>query len=456
LKRLFGTDGIRGTAGKAPLDVATIEKVAAALTRLLREDGGLTHVLIGRDTRESGLWIESALARGVAAEGGEAAVAGVVTTAGVAFLTREGGYGAGIMISASHNPFDDNGIKIFSRDGFKLPDDQEARIESLVLDEAAPGSAPPAAAPGRAREDRLASSSAEILEPYLLLLTTAAEGASLEGMRVVLDCANGAACGTAAEAFRRLGAEVHTLSDAPDGRNINEGCGSLHPEALCREVVAFGADAGFAFDGDADRCIGADETGRVCDGDFFMYRAALAYKEAGRLEANTVVGTVMSNLWLERALTSHGIELLRAKVGDKYVLEEMVRTGARIGGEQSGHVIFRDFATTGDGILTAVILASMLKRSGVKLSAWRSEVKPCPQVLLNVRVSSRPRFEEHPAIRAASERTIERLGSSGRLLLRYSGTEPLARVMIEGEDGTLIESLAQELAGVIEQEIGER
>jgi len=426
-----------------------VERVACALATTLREDSGLPHVLLGRDTRESGAWIEDALARGIRAGGGEAAAAGVVTTAGVAFLTRAGGYGAGVMISASHNPYDDNGIKIFSRDGFKLPDDNEARIEALVLDGGLPGSGRETASRPRVRGAAL-----EILEPYLLLLTTASGGTSLSGMRVVLDCANGAACGTAPEVFRRLGAEVHALSEAPDGRNINEGCGSLHPEAMCRAVVARGADFGFAFDGDADRCIGSDDKGQVCDGDFIMYRSALALASAGALEAGTVVGTVMSNLWLELALGSHGIKLLRAPVGDKYVLEEMIRTGARLGGEQSGHVIFRDHATTGDGILTAVMMASIVKRAGVPLSVWRSEVRPCPQILLNVRVSSRPRLEEHPAISAASERVRERLGPGGRLLLRYSGTEPLARVMIEGEDGVLVERLARELASLIEREIG--
>jgi phosphoglucosamine mutase len=455
LKRFFGTDGIRGAAGEPPLDAETISKIGTALTSTLRRGDAAPRIFIGRDTRESGEWIESTLARSITGAGGVVAAAGIVTTAGVAFLTRTGGYDAGVMISASHNPFHDNGIKIFSADGFKLPDTLESRLEDLILSDSPSGetdfSSEGAAGKIGSTEERTG-----LQAPYIKQLVDAAGSDGLSGMKVVLDCANGAASESAPQVFGQLDARVEVLAATPDGRNINEACGSLHPESLSRKVVEWGAHVGFAFDGDADRCIAVDDKGNICDGDFIMYRAALAMKQEGSLGPDIVVGTVMSNLWLEKSLYANGIKLLRAPVGDKYVLEEMTRTKARIGGEQSGHVIFRENATTGDGILTAVMLAKILKRSGAKLSAWKSEIKPCPQILLNVRIASRPKFESHPEISRASNRVREKLGASGRLLLRYSGTEPLARVMIEGDDGVLIEELAGELAGVIQNEIGER
>jgi phosphoglucosamine mutase len=459
MKRLFGTDGIRGTAGVFPLDEGTVAKVGSALTETLRARSREPRVLIGRDTRESGAWIEETLARSIEAAGGEPAAAGIVTTAGVAFITHSAGFDAGVMISASHNPFNDNGIKVFSRDGFKLPDAEEERIEEIVLAEGG-ASFPDMSAPETEGPESVGARglrSAETLAgAYQSHLIAAAAGARLDGMKIVLDCANGASYRIAPAAFTALGARVHAIADTPDGTNINSGCGSLYPEAICRTVLEQGADIGCAFDGDADRCILSDEAGRVCDGDFIMYRAALALHSEGKLSGDIVVGTVMSNLWLERALRLTGIKLVRAPVGDKYVLEEMIRTGARLGGEQSGHVIFRDHATTGDGVLTAILVAAALRRSGARLSAWRSAVKPCPQILLNVRVSARPELEAHPVIGPAARSVRARLGEAGRLLLRYSGTEPLARVMIEGEDGDQVTLLAREMAGVIEREIGER
>ena len=450
MKRLFGTDGIRGRAGQTPLDHDTVARVGFALVRDLAGEWAAASpsFLIGRDTRESGAWIEAALTGGIAAAGGRAVTVGVLPTAAVAFLAKKGGFDAGIMISASHNPWHDNGIKVFSRDGYKLPDTDEARIESMVLDTE---SGLPAMLPD-ARPDF----SPGLVESYRDHLLGAAEGTRLEGLRIVLDCAHGAASEVAPAVFRALGAEVRALSAAPDGRNINDGCGSLHPEALRQAVVATGGQMGFAFDGDADRCLLVDETGALCDGDFIMYRAAMMLRESGALGPEMVVGTVMSNLWLERALAERGVSLLRTPVGDKYVLEEMLRHGARIGGEQSGHVIFIDHATTGDGLLTAVMMARAIARSGARLSSWRAEVRPCPQVLLNVRVSSRPDFESHPVIGPAVGRARRELGSDGRILLRYSGTEPLARVMVEAVDAGLTESLAREIAGIIEAEIGER
>jgi len=449
LKRLFGTDGIRGRAGQPPLDEETLALLAAALPGLVARGGLSPRILIGRDTRESGEWIERTLARALAGAGGRPVAAGILPTAAVAWLARDGGFDAGIMISASHNPWEDNGIKVFSRDGYKLPDSVEERLESIVLDGEPGGPTPRDAAPAGAMAAK------DLVAGYREHLLTAARGSRLDGVRVELDCANGASSRVAPEVFRSLGAEVHALSAEPDGRNINEDCGSLHPERLCRAVVETKASFGFAFDGDADRCLMADDRGDLCDGDFIMYRSALMLREAGRLGPDLVVGTVMSNLWLERSLRAAGIELLRTPVGDKYVLEEMLRRGARVGGEQSGHVIFIDHATTGDGILTAVLMATAARRSGVEASEWRSEVSPCPQVLLNVRVRARPDLETHPVIGPAAARARERLGSDGRILLRYSGTEPLARVMVEAVDAGLTESLARELAGLIEREIGE-
>lgn len=446
MKRLFGTDGIRGRAGEPPLDRATVGRVGAALARFMARGEGSPSFLVGMDTRESGAWIEEVLASGIAAAGGRAVTVGVLPTAGVAYLTKEGGFDAGIMISASHNPYHDNGIKVFSHTGYKLPDEHEAQIEGAILDGGAlPASGGPP--PGR---------SPELVARYRDHLVEAAGGTRLDGLSVVLDCAHGAASSVAPEVFRALGAEVHTLSVEPDGRNINQDCGSLHPEALCTAVVERKARMGFAFDGDADRCLVVDDTGALCDGDFIMYRSAVMLKESGRLGPDMVVGTVMSNLWLERSLAGRGIELVRTPVGDKYVLEEMLRRGARVGGEQSGHVIFIEHATTGDGLLTAVMMAAAAVRSGAALSSWRSEVRPCPQMLVNVRVASRPDLEAHPVIGPAVEAARQRLGSDGRILLRYSGTEPLARVMVEAVDGGLTESLARKVAGVIEEQIGER
>jgi len=457
VKRLFGTDGIRGTAGVFPLDEPTIGRVGEALARILLGRSKRPRVLIGRDTRESGAWIEESLARSVLDAGGEPVAAGVIPTAAVAYITASSGFDAGIMISASHNPFNDNGIKIFSRDGFKLADREEARIEAAVIEgETEPFPPDPAAGGGvRSRAGGLRVEEG-VADSYRDHVIAVAGGVRLAGMTVVLDCANGASYRTAPEVFRALGARVHAISDTPDGTNINSGCGSLSPEALCREVLERQADLGFAFDGDADRCILSDERGAVCDGDFVLWRSALALRAEGRLPGDTVVGTVMSNLWLERALSGKGIRLLRAPVGDKYVLEEMVRSGARLGGEQSGHVIFMDHATTGDGIITAVMMAAIVRRASVRLSEWRSQVRPCPQVLMNVRVGSRPDLGSHPVIGPAAESVRRQLGVAGRLLLRYSGTEPLVRVMIEGEDPEVVARLARGLAGVIESEIGER
>ncbi|HET9481530.1 MAG TPA: phosphoglucosamine mutase [Candidatus Polarisedimenticolia bacterium] len=454
MKRLFGTDGIRGTAGVFPLDPPTVTRVGAALARTLarKQPGpGAPRILVGRDTRESGDWIERAIVSGARRAGAECLATGVIPTPGVAYLARREGFAAGVMISASHNPFRDNGIKVFSSSGYKLPDDEEAVIESMVLD---PGSrlpdpeyAPPPAP----------TAPAGMVEHYTEFLRESVEpGTSFAGLRLVLDCANGASSEIAPRIFRALGAAVDTLFSNPDGRNINSGCGSLHPGGLGAAVVKKHADLGIAFDGDADRALFVAPDGRVADGDVLIYQAAAWLKSKGRLPEDVVVTTVMSNLWLEQGLADLGIRMLRAQVGDKYVLEEMLRTGAVLGGEQSGHIIFTDRATTGDGILTALRLVEVLRARGESVSDWIARVKAFPQVLLNIRVSSRPDLESHPVIGAEAARVRRLLGASGRLVLRYSGTEPLARVMIEAADRGQVDVLSRGLADVIQSEIGER
>lgn len=452
MKRLFGTDGIRGAAGAFPLDAATVTRVGAALAMILSAEGRwgtCPRILIGRDTRESGDWIERALASGLRRGGADPVATGVIPTPGVAYLAREAGFAAGAMISASHNPYRDNGIKLFSSDGYKLPDAQEAEVEAVVLDQGhrlpEPEYSPPAAP----------DAPADLVERYRSFLRGSVErGASFAGLRIVLDCANGASSEIAPQIFRDLGAEVEAVFSSPDGRNINSGCGSLHPEGLAGRVTERRADLGIAFDGDADRCLFVSSSGRVADGDLLIFQAAAHLKKRGRLPGDLVVATVMSNLWLEKGLEAIGVKLLRAQVGDKYVLEEMLRTGAALGGEQSGHIIFTDRATTGDGILTALRLVGVMKSRGETIDVWLQRVRAYPQVLLNVRVSRRPDLESHPVIGAEAARVRSELGDSGRLVLRYSGTEPLARVMIEATDRQQVETLARRLAGVIKDEIG--
>ena len=460
MKRLFGTDGIRGVAGEFPLDAGTVERIGRALAVSLAAAAGRPpRVVLGRDTRESGPPIEEAFVRGVAAEGGRADRAGILTTPAIACVARLLGYDAGVVISASHNPYRDNGIKIFSGHGQKLPDRLEAAIERRVLDgedaagdelpmeawrpASGGGAGPPAARPEDLRR-RYDAWLGEAVGAH----------ASLRGVRIVLDCANGAASSLAPEVFGRLGAEVTALSASPDGRNINEDCGALHPQRLAAEVVRLGARLGLAFDGDADRCVAVDASGRVLDGDYILYLLARDLNGAGRLEGGLVVGTVMSNLWLERALHAEGIRLLRAQVGDKYVLEEMQRGGIALGGEQSGHVIFLDRATAGDGILTGLLFADLVRRTGIDLAAWAATINPCPQVLLNVPVRSRPALESHPRIGPAIREEELRLAGRGRLLVRYSGTEPKARIMVEGESRSAVEECASRLKILIQEEIG--
>jgi len=451
VKRLFGTDGIRGAAGEFPLDDATVARLGRALPHVLKARDGLgLRVVIGRDTRESSPAIEAALKRGIEEAGGHADCGGVLSTPAVACVARELDYDAGIVVSASHNPYYDNGIKIFSGAGFKLPDTVEMQIEAEVLEGTASADVPESAGVGRGGD-------LDIAHRYLdYLRETVASGTSFADWTIVLDCANGAVSELGPELFASLGARVVTLNAAPDGRNINQGCGTLHPEALAAEVVRRGARLGLAFDGDADRCLLVDGRGKVLDGDYIVYLAAIDLKRSGRLAGDTVVGTVMTNLWLEHALGAEGIRTVRAPVGDKYVLEEMQAGGFVLGGEQSGHIIFLERATTGDGLLTGLQIVDLLARTGIDLAAWSASVQPCPQILINVPVRERPTLESHPRIGPAIRDEEQRLGRSGRLVVRYSGTEPKARIMVEAESRQTMEECAERLRHLIEQEIGRK
>ncbi|MCM3877382.1 MAG: phosphoglucosamine mutase [Thermoanaerobaculia bacterium] len=436
MRALFGTDGIRGEAGVPPLDAATVSKVGAALATSLGRQG--VSVLVGCDTRESSGSIVAALAGGIVAQGGAVRFAGVVPTPAVAWLTRELGADAGVVVSASHNPWTDNGVKIFSADGRKLPDEVELEIERHI-EEAKPAPMSPAAVEpdlGHAYVTHLAGSLPQ----------------RLDGLRVVVDAAHGAAFEVAPAAFRAAGADVVARNVSPDGRNINEGCGALHPEGMARAVVETAAALGIALDGDADRIIVADDKGTLLDGDDVLYLWTLELEREGR-KPEAVVGTVMSNWGLEKALKDRGVRLIRAAVGDRYVVEEMEKTGTLLGGEQSGHLVRADLTTTGDGTLTGLHLAALLAASGKALSAQPRFVHT-PQVLMNVRVRKRVPFDEIPGFAGARRAAEERMSGHGRILLRYSGTEALARVMVEGADAALVDAVASDLAAQIRARLG--
>lgn len=446
---------MRGEAGVFPLDAATVRTVGRSLARRLGERLGRTPRLVtGRDTRESGAWIESAFASGARESGARVEAAGVITTPGVAYLARRLPADAGIVFSASHNPYRDNGIKIFTPVGRKLDDATERLIESDIY----------AAREVNAKTDEDVAevieddgrSAAALRSLYLeYLCGEVGAGLSLEGLTVVVDCANGAASELAPALLSRLGARVVAINDSPDGRNINLDCGSLHTEHLCRRVVEERAHLGVAFDGDADRSLFADARGSLVDGDATMWVLAKLMQGRGELSGNQVVATVMSNIGLELALGSRGVELLRADVGDKYVLEELLRTGAALGGEQSGHIIFPRMSLAGDGMITTLNLLRAVREEGRTLEHLTEGFERYPQILLNVRVREKRPFEEVEEIARAADEVRARLEGRGRLLLRYSGTEPLARVMIEGPGQEEIDSLAEELAAVIHRTLGD-
>jgi len=440
MKRLFGTDGIRGEAGKYPLDSATVAKLGSALARFFgARNTDSPSFVIGRDTRLSGPEIESALRAGLEAEGAKVVSAGIMTTPGVAFLVASRSFNAGLVISASHNPFEDNGIKVFTDSGRKLDDGSEAEVESLMDSAPDIGTGQIHAA---ADED-----AGEMESGYKRHLISQFPGLSLEGLRIVVDCANGAASHIAPEVLSVLGAEVIAINCSPNGTNINAGCGSMHMEVLRAAVRESGADVGVAFDGDADRALFTDELGNIVDGDGVLWLVAKRLDAGGLLgDRRVIVATVMSNVGLELALKDSGIEMLRADVGDRYVLETLLATGAAVGGEQSGHVIFPRVSLVGDGIVTALNVLNAMTETGRPLSELLSGFEKFPQILVNVKVREKIPFETITAI-AEEKRAIETtLEGRGRLLLRYSGTENLARVMIEGPDQSEIEMLANTLA----------
>ena len=445
-RRLFGTDGIRGRFGEPPLDRETVTRLAVHLAATLRSRSAKPRVVLGGDTRESTPEICRWLAAGLLAEGVDLHYAGVIPTPGVAWLTRELRCAAGVVVSASHNPWLDNGIKLVDPEGFKWSDEDEAALEDLLAQPSGlPAEIPPAAL----------AVEPELRERYLRHLAATLPGeAPLAGLRVVLDAGNGAASGYAGELFERLGAIVILLHAEPNGRNVNEGCGSTAPGEMAARVVAEGADLGAAFDGDADRCILADERGEARDGDAMLYLWATSLQRSGRLQPPKIVATSMSNLGLERALAAEGVGLVRCDVGDRYVVEAMRQGGILLGGEQSGHLVQSELASTGDGLLTAIQIAFLRHRDGRPLSAMLAPFRRYPQVLLNVRVARKQAFETLPAVAAAAQDVERRLGDDGRLVLRYSGTEPLARIMIEGPEQAQIDGMAAELATAIRGELG--
>ena len=444
-KRLFGTDGIRGTAGDFPLDPKTTHAFGLALGKVARHLGPRREIVIGMDTRESSPWIAEQVAGGLKEAGAGVRFAGVVTTPGVAFLTRTDAFVAGVMISASHNPYQDNGIKVFGHSGYKLPDAEEHEIESEIFRLIDRGVDPVP----------LALQVDEVLDRRYTDGLLATVSASFNGLQLVLDCGNGASSHLAPQLFHRAGADARAICHSPDGRNINLGCGALYLEPLRLAVLEGKADAGVAFDGDADRAIFVSRSGRIIDGDAVLLIAARALQAAGRLPGNLVVATVMSNLGLEKALERDGIRLLRTAVGDKYVLEEMVRSGAALGGEQSGHVIFTDYSTTGDGMLTALKIFEIVARSGSGLDELTADMETYPQRLVNVRVREKKKLNELPAVAEEVRACEAALGDSGRVLVRFSGTEPLARVMVEAADMRQVEEFTARIAGAIEREIGQ-
>ncbi len=443
-ERLFGTDGVRGTAGRYPLDPATVRRLGAALVRVFPHRGSPVRLVIGRDTRESGAWIEAELAHGAALEGAMVVSAGVVPTPAIAYLARLSGHDAGVMISASHNPFEDNGIKVFSGRGEKFTELQERQVEALVANtgwQAADG--PAGEVP---RGDQMGA--------YLdHLKAVAPEVSALKGLKLVIDCANGATTSVAPALFRELGFEVVAIGHEPDGRNINLGCGSTHPEQLAGKVLSVGAHAGVAFDGDGDRAILVDHGGRIVNGDAVLLMCARQLLREGRLRNNSLVATVMSNIGLEMALRDLGIGLVRCPVGDKYVMEEMLARGLSLGGEQSGHIIFADYLFTGDGLCTALNVLRTMALTGRSLRELASDLVDYPQVLLNVRVREKVDLASLPAVAEVMADVERRLAGQGRLLVRYSGTEPLVRVMLEGRNESEIRQWASEIAGAVRERL---
>ncbi len=440
-RKLFGTDGVRGVANSDPMTVETAMALGQAAAYLFRGDSSRHKIVIGKDTRLSGYMFETALSAGICAMGGDVLLVGPLPTPGIAFLTHSMRADAGVVISASHNPYQDNGIKFFGRDGFKLPDEMEGRIEALMAGELLREERPPSPEIGKAHRIEDATGR------YIVYLKhTFPAHLSLEGLRIVIDCANGAAYKIAPQVFQELGADVIPIGVSPNGFNINESCGSLHPEVVAAKVREVRADVGITLDGDADRVIFVDSRGEVVDGDRIMAICAEDMVRRKALRRGTVVSTVMSNIGLEIFLRDRKMKLLRTQVGDRYVVEAMRAGGYNFGGEQSGHLIFLDHATTGDGVLAALQLLAVMVDSGRPLSDLGKRFVPFPQVLVNLRMKQRIPLERMAGFQKALREFERRLGQKGRVVVRYSGTEPLLRIMVEGEDRAETERIASALA----------
>lgn len=447
--RLFGTDGIRGTANVEPMTSETAVRLGRAIAHVVKRSQRRHKIIIGKDTRLSGYMLESALTSGICSMGVDVLVCGPIPTPGIAFLTRSMRADAGVMISASHNPFQDNGIKFFASNGFKLADDVEREVEDLVLGTSADGLRPTADEVGKAFHVDDA-----IGRYNVFLKNTFPRQCTLDGLKVVIDCANGAGYRVGPEVFAELGAEVVAIGDEPNGTNINRECGALHPQGLAARVREVGAHIGVALDGDADRVILVDEHGEVVDGDEVLALLGIELRRSGRLPSATVVATVMSNLGLDLALRAHGIALTRVQVGDRFVVEEMVRGGHQLGGEQSGHIVFLEHGTTGDGLVTALAVLAVMVETGRPLSELRRVMQRLPQRLVNVRVRERRELGTLPAVQRVIERVTIDLGDRGRVLVRYSGTEPLVRIMVEGEQVSQVERYCEEIAAALREHVG--
>jgi phosphoglucosamine mutase len=453
-RKLFGTDGIRGRANVHPMTGEVMLELGRALALVFRlgPNGERSHrVLIAKDTRRSGYMLEDALAAGLCSMGVNVLQVGPMPSPGLAFLTVDMRCDAGAMISASHNPFEDNGVKFFSKDGFKLPDELEARIEELMDSDELRLQRPSGADIGRAQ--RIDDAAGRYV---VFLKKTFPREADLEGLRIAVDCANGAAYRIAPTVLEELGADVIAIGNTPNGLNINDGCGAVHPQSLARCVRQHGADVGIALDGDADRVLLIDERGELVDGDQVLAMCGIELHRGGALRSGAIAATVLSNVGLEFALAGHGIRLVRTRVGDRYVVEAMRKENLNLGGEQSGHVVFLDHNTTGDGMLCALQVLGLMRRSGRPLSELAAVMERYPQVLRAVRVRSKPLLEGLPEVASLVARIEAELAGKGRILVRYSGTEPVARVMVEGEDPRRVAELADEVSAAIQRLIGEQ
>jgi phosphoglucosamine mutase len=449
-RKLFGTDGIRGVANMDPMTGELAMQLGRAIAHIFKEAAGKHRIVVGKDTRLSGYMLETALASGICSMGADVWLVGPLPTPGIAFITTSMRANAGVVISASHNPYYDNGIKIFSQDGFKLPDEMEHRIEELILSNHLYSLRPTANAVGKAHRID------DAIGRYVVFLkNTFPNHLTLDGLRIALDCANGAAYRVAPTVFEELGAEVIPIGVEPNGENINADCGSLHPEVISQIVLEKGVDMGIALDGDADRIVFVDQHGRQVDGDHILAICGLQLLSENRLKKGTLVTTVMSNIGLDRTIKNMGGKVVRTQVGDRYVVEEMVRGDYNLGGEQSGHTIFLDYNTTCDGILTALQVLAIMKKKERSLDELASVMEPLPQVQYTVEVKEKKDLSEFPEIKKRIKEIEKSLASSGRILVRYSGTEPLLRIMVEAEDETKLHQIAQDLVELVKKHIGQ-